>query len=209
MRKLINLFIVVTFLVGISPGAIAGVSTSAVLFLRIAAGARAAGMGEAFVAVADDATATHWNPAGLGNYPLSSKWFEVSIPEDLRPFKKVTFYQNDAAEIDYNKYDIWAISEKGLVRFSRNKWYRGDIIETRADQSAESILRDYTGLRAEEHDARVAELMNIIGNANNDQSRSVIDSIETKVMAHIPDDYDAREDVENSFFALKQPIINV
>ncbi len=203
MRKLTNLLILVAFLLGISPGVFAGVSTSAVLFLRIAAGARAAGMGEAFVAVADDATATHWNPAGLGNYPLSSKWFEVAIPDGLRPFKKVTFYQNDASEIDYNKYDIWAISEKGLVRYSRNKWYRGDIIETRAEQSAESILRDYTGLQSEDFDARVVGLMNIIGEANNDYPRSEIDSIESEVMAHIPDDYDARDEIENGFFALK------
>ncbi|MBC7187425.1 MAG: PorV/PorQ family protein [Calditrichaeota bacterium] len=42
-----------------------GVSKSAVLFLRIAPGARAAGMGESFCAVADDATAVYWNPAGL------------------------------------------------------------------------------------------------------------------------------------------------
>ncbi len=41
------------------------VSEAAVLFLMISPGARAAGMGEAFVAVADDATATFWNPAGL------------------------------------------------------------------------------------------------------------------------------------------------
>ncbi|HHS12439.1 MAG TPA: type IX secretion system outer membrane channel protein PorV [bacterium] len=41
------------------------VSESAVLFLLISPGARASGMGEAFVAVADDATAVHWNPAGL------------------------------------------------------------------------------------------------------------------------------------------------
>ena len=203
MRKLINLLILVTFLIGISPGVFAGVSTSAVLFLRIAAGARAAGMGEAFVAVADDATATHWNPAGLGNYPLSSKWFEVSIPDDIKPFKKVTFFRNDASEIDYNKYDIWAISKKGLVRYSRNKWYRGDIIETRADQSAESILRDYTGLQSEDFDARVVELMEIIGDANNNQPRSAIDSIEAKVMSHIPEGYDARDEIENSFFALK------
>jgi hypothetical protein len=34
-------------------------------FLRVGAGARALGMGGAFLAVADDATASYWNPAGL------------------------------------------------------------------------------------------------------------------------------------------------
>ena len=41
------------------------VSEAAVLFLMISPGARASGMGEAFVALADDATAVFWNPAGL------------------------------------------------------------------------------------------------------------------------------------------------
>lgn len=44
----------------------ASVSQATLLFLKIAPGARPAGMGEAFVAIADDATATWWNPAGLG-----------------------------------------------------------------------------------------------------------------------------------------------
>lgn len=35
-------------------------------FLRMGVGSRALGMGGAFVAVADDATASYWNPAGLG-----------------------------------------------------------------------------------------------------------------------------------------------
>ena len=34
--------------------------------LRIGVGARAVGMGGAFAAIADDATAIHWNPGGLG-----------------------------------------------------------------------------------------------------------------------------------------------
>ncbi|MDZ7288681.1 MAG: PorV/PorQ family protein [candidate division KSB1 bacterium] len=42
-----------------------GPGSSGVLFLLIAPGARAAGMGEAFVAVADEVTATYWNSAGL------------------------------------------------------------------------------------------------------------------------------------------------
>lgn len=36
-------------------------------FLKIGVGARAAGMGEAYVAVAQDPTATYWNPAGIAN----------------------------------------------------------------------------------------------------------------------------------------------
>ncbi|KPL19706.1 MAG: hypothetical protein AMJ92_01835 [candidate division Zixibacteria bacterium SM23_81] len=57
------------------------VSQSGVLFLMIAPGARASGMGEGFVAVADDATASYWNPAGLGFQRgtevalMHSKWF--------------------------------------------------------------------------------------------------------------------------------------
>ncbi len=39
--------------------------TSGLLFLRLGVGERAAAMGEAYTALADDATALYWNPAGL------------------------------------------------------------------------------------------------------------------------------------------------
>ncbi len=39
--------------------------TSTMEFLKIGVGARAAGMGDAFVAIANDASALYWNPAGL------------------------------------------------------------------------------------------------------------------------------------------------
>ena len=35
-------------------------------FLKIGVGAKAMGMGGAFVSLADDGTAPYWNPAGLG-----------------------------------------------------------------------------------------------------------------------------------------------
>jgi len=40
-------------------------------FLKLGTGARALGMGEAFTAVADDPTATYYNPAGLSQTPSS------------------------------------------------------------------------------------------------------------------------------------------
>ncbi|MEI7904766.1 MAG: PorV/PorQ family protein [Candidatus Firestonebacteria bacterium] len=45
----------------------AGTGTSALPFLRIAPSARAVGLGETFVAIADDANASYWNPAGIAN----------------------------------------------------------------------------------------------------------------------------------------------
>jgi len=52
-------------LILVSASQVWALSEGAVLFLMISPGARAAGMGEAFVAMADDATASFWNPAGL------------------------------------------------------------------------------------------------------------------------------------------------
>ncbi len=42
---------------------------SAFQFLKIGVGARAVAMGESFVAVANDVSALHWNPAGLVQFP--------------------------------------------------------------------------------------------------------------------------------------------
>jgi len=64
MRKTILILLMLIISMGLAQQSFA-VSEAAVLFLMIAPGARAAGMGEAFVAVADDATAVFWNPAGL------------------------------------------------------------------------------------------------------------------------------------------------
>lgn len=50
---------------GAAFGAVFDDAGTAAPFLSIGTGARAAAMGEAFVAVADDASAAYWNPAGL------------------------------------------------------------------------------------------------------------------------------------------------
>jgi hypothetical protein len=49
------------------------VGTAGAQFLKIGAGARAVGMGEAFVAVADDASAIWWNPAGVARITMDGQ----------------------------------------------------------------------------------------------------------------------------------------
>ncbi|HEX9971786.1 MAG TPA: PorV/PorQ family protein [bacterium] len=51
-------------------------------FLKLGAGSRAVGMGEAYIALANDASGTYWNPAGLVNLSgtellfTHNKWFQ-------------------------------------------------------------------------------------------------------------------------------------
>ena len=74
LKLLIMLTLAMTFSLSIVSETKAEISNAAVLFLRIAPGARPSAMGESYVAIADDATATHWNPAGLGSFPLADSW---------------------------------------------------------------------------------------------------------------------------------------
>lgn len=74
--------------------------TSGLLFLRLGVSERAAGMGEAYTALAADATALYWNPAGLAVVPgtqvhlMHNEWISsvrqefvgVAHPTDLGTF---------------------------------------------------------------------------------------------------------------------------
>jgi hypothetical protein len=65
-RYLFILLITVDILLAQYKSNVTNVATTAAPFLQIGVGSRAIGMGGAFVATANDASAMYWNPAGLG-----------------------------------------------------------------------------------------------------------------------------------------------
>lgn len=65
MRKAVVIALLMTLVVSGPALATTKVGTSAAQFLKIGAGCRAAALGGAYVAIADDAAALFWNPAGL------------------------------------------------------------------------------------------------------------------------------------------------
>jgi hypothetical protein len=174
--------VLVTLLLGItiifSSSSRADVSRSGVLFLRIAAGARAAGMGEAFVAISDDATATHWNPAGLGLYPLTSTFLEYPFPSGFEA-KSIGLLRNDIPEINYKRYDIWAISDLDLVRLSGKRWSNYEDYTTSMGESVESIIKKYTQERDEE---RIKKMVETTAAFNNSISKDSLNTLKNKVL---------------------------
>jgi hypothetical protein len=109
-------FSVFVFVLSTSP--VWAVGQSAVITLVFPPGARATGLGEAFTAIADDANATFFNPAGLGQDPLANSWKAYStqtgsVLTAIASKRKKDFAGNDK---------IWVGTNHGVLRFNGKAW---------------------------------------------------------------------------------------
>ena len=81
MKKIFLVLIILSLPATSFSGDFSKVGTAAAQFLKIGVGARAMGMGETFVAVANDASSLYWNPSGMTNISAlsvnvsHSQWF--------------------------------------------------------------------------------------------------------------------------------------
>ncbi|MCX6834997.1 MAG: PorV/PorQ family protein [candidate division Zixibacteria bacterium] len=191
---------------GLAGEAMADISNAAVLFLRIAPGSRAAGMGEAFVAIADDATATHWNPAGLGSYPLSDAWIETGIQyQPLKAFAPLS----TGGERSHLDYDIWAITEQGLVRYDNKKWQIEEVFGTRTDESVEQKVKTYFQVA---DDTLLAGIVDRVATANNLGTYDELVVLRDKVVSALPSSYDrvdvVSRDLDSLLVAFRLCLVN-
>ncbi|MFQ5607877.1 MAG: hypothetical protein ACE5GA_08000, partial [Candidatus Zixiibacteriota bacterium] len=177
------------------------VSSAAALYLRLAAGARPAGMGEAFIAVSDDATATHWNPAGLGSAPLSAVWHDLDVPQKFRPLRNLTaIKKGNGAGLD--DFEFWAISAtEGLVMSKGGKWHVGKVYETTPDEDIESIVRRF--LKTSDEDVTKVAIERV-AHANNSGTMEEIERFEEQALAAVSDDEKMRDEIANAFVTLKK-----
>lgn len=121
MRNILVVVLVLSFVSG-AYGSFSGkdIGTSAAQFLKLGAGARATGMGDAFVAISNDATSVYWNPAGLNRIEKKSVsvmhalWLE-EIFYDWASYVHPTNFGNFGIGIQYVSYgEIKEMDEDGF-----------------------------------------------------------------------------------------------
>jgi hypothetical protein len=191
IKSVLLVMVILASCVALAGDALADISNAAVLFLRIAPGSRAAGMGEAYVAVADDATATHWNPAGLGNYPLADTWIEAEIPAAYRPLKGFAPLSTGGTR-NYLDYDIWAITSQGLIRYNNKRWNTEETFSTKTSETLEDIVRSY--FRTAD-DARLAGVVGRVAALNNRGAYAELEALRDSILKAVPETYDARNSI--------------
>lgn len=117
-QKLLYGLITVSFLIlAVSPICFAEGEVNLMPHLRLGAGARSIGLGGAFTAIAEDATATVWNPAGLGSAADLSLNFStqrlsldrshnfMAITKTLGTYGAVGLAATNFGVSDYSLYD--------------------------------------------------------------------------------------------------------
>ncbi|MDR2728006.1 MAG: PorV/PorQ family protein [Chitinispirillales bacterium] len=113
------------------------IGQSAVVTLSFPVGARPTAMGEAFTALANDANATFYNPAGLGQSPLSSSW-KTHFGDSA--FTAVA--ARSSAEFGSRNY-VWAGTFGGVTRFNGKIWEKGEVFLVEGDESIRAIAQRY------------------------------------------------------------------
>ena len=124
---------VLLLIFAVSPVCFAEGEVNAMPHLRLGAGARSIGLGGAFTAIAEDATATVWNPAGLGSAADLSLNFStqrlsldrshnfIAITKTLGSYGSIGLAATNFGVADYDLYDAKA-EYGGQADYSSNAY---------------------------------------------------------------------------------------
>jgi len=113
------------------------IGQTAVVTLGFPVGARPTAMGEAFTGLANDANAIFYNPAGLGQSPLTLSW-KTHLGDSA--FTAVA--AKSAAAFGARNY-VWAGTNSGVTRFNGKIWEKGETYLPEEHESLRSVTLRY------------------------------------------------------------------
>jgi hypothetical protein len=122
MRYLLAAFLLATAIPSRAISADAG--TSGAQFLKLGAGARAGAMGDSFAAIADDASAAYYNPAGLAQLPDTQLGGAHTSYFQGVNYEVLNFTHPIAKEEEYARhtfaFSVYQLSINGIERRSND-----------------------------------------------------------------------------------------
>jgi Predicted periplasmic ligand-binding sensor domain len=141
---------------------------SAIITLEMPVGARQLGMGEVGAALADDATAMYYNPAGLAFGPLADEW-RISYPADS---KKAPFFTKMTARSKngfFSKSELWAGTANGILKFDSEQWLDYHSVTLQGTAKVKDAVRVFVGSeRGLDEYTRQVKKFNNIKNADDE-----------------------------------------
>lgn len=165
------------------------VSDAAVLFLRIAPNARSAGMGEAFVAIADDASTSHWNPAGLGEYPLAHNWYQFRLIDDTRLRELAgQALRGKLAPNFFEKFASWQIKGNEISRFVDSAWVSSEKINI---DTARTVLANLSRMTFSADKEKFKSAVRLVCLANTGIAFDDINNLRLQMLAAVGKDAQA------------------
>ena len=116
MKQYIKL-ITIVFIIGMIYG-VNKTGTTAAKFLSIEVGSNAVGMGGAYTAIASDATAMYWNPAGLSFHDTKEVYFNHAnwIADISFDYFGITFPMNNKSILGFNLTSV-TMDEMEVTRY--------------------------------------------------------------------------------------------
>ncbi|MCQ2120386.1 MAG: PorV/PorQ family protein [Fibrobacter sp.] len=148
--------------------ALALAAGSAIITLEMPVGARQLGMGEAGAALADDATAMYYNPAGLAFGPLSDEWkMSYEAPSANAPY--FTKMASRAKNGFFSKSELWAGTAEGILKFDGEQWVDYHSVTLQGNAKVRDAVRVYVGTeRGIDEYTRQVKAFNDIKNADDE-----------------------------------------
>ncbi|NLG39579.1 MAG: PorV/PorQ family protein [Fibrobacter sp.] len=145
---------------------------SAIITLEMPIGARQLGMGEVGAAIADDATALYYNPAGLAFGPLADEW-RMSYPEKS---EKSPYFTKIAARTRpgfFAKSELWTGTSKGIMRFDGERWLNFHSVLLDGNMKIRDVVRVFVGTERglDEYTRQVKKFNNV--KTADDESRII------------------------------------
>ena len=141
---------------------------SAIITLQMPVGARQLGMGEVGAALADDATAMYYNPAGLAFGPLADEW-RKSYDADAKKAPYFTHMASRSKNGFFDKSELWAGTAKGILKFDGEQWVNYYSVTLQGNAKIKDAVRTYVGTeRGLDEYTRVVKAFNDVKNADDE-----------------------------------------